>query len=401
MRRRRRRRRDRRPRGRPRAGACATTALRVAVLEREPRIAAHQTSHSSGVIHAGHLLRAGLAEGAALRRRARASSTSTATSAGSRRARTGKLIVATDAAELERLARARAPRARERRPGPAPRRRRRARARSSRTPPGSRRCTRPRPASSTSRASPRPTPTTSSAPAGSVVTGCAVDARSTTVTVAHAAGRDATAPGGGRLRRRLGRPRSRAPPARPPSRGSSPSAAPTCACARSAPHLVRANIYPVPDPELPFLGAHLTRGARRLGAARPDRADRRRARRLPARRACAATDLRETLAWPGTWRLARRFWRSGLTEIRHAASRRALVPRARRLVPELRACGLRRRPGRGPRPGARARRLAGRRLPRLAHRARPVRPQRPLARRDLVAAARAADRRRGCEPLLL
>ena len=25
-------------------------------------------------------------------------------------------------------------------------------------------------------------------------------------------------------------------------------------------HLVRASIYPVPDPELPFLGAHLTRG---------------------------------------------------------------------------------------------------------------------------------------------
>jgi len=103
--------------------------------------------------------------------------------------------------------------------------------------------------------------------------------------------------------------------------------------------LVRASIYPVPDPELPFLGAHLTRtvddevllgpsalmvGARdayRLGKIRP-------------------RDLASNLAWPGTWRLVGRFWRTGATEISHAASRRAFVRQARRFLPELRAADV-------------------------------------------------------------
>jgi 2-hydroxyglutarate dehydrogenase len=47
-------------------------------------------------------------------------------------------------------------------------------------------------------------------------------------------------------------------------------------------------------------------------------------------------DLRDTLAWPGTWRLVRRYWRAALTEVRQATSRSALVAAAQRLVPELR-----------------------------------------------------------------
>ena len=103
--------------------------------------------------------------------------------------------------------------------------------------------------------------------------------------------------------------------------------------------LVRASIYPVPDPELPFLGAHLTRtidGDVLLGpsalmvAAR----DAYRLARLRPR------DLGSTLAWPGTWRLVGRFWRSGATEIGHAASRRAYARAARRIVPELSARDL-------------------------------------------------------------
>ena len=46
-------------------------------------------------------------------------------------------------------------------------------------------------------------------------------------------------------------------------------------------------------------------------------------------------DFAQNLAWPGTWRLVRRFWRSGLTELRHTASRRAFVAELRRLLPEL------------------------------------------------------------------
>jgi 2-hydroxyglutarate dehydrogenase len=84
--------------------------------------------------------------------------------------------------------------------------------------------------------------------------------------------------------------------------------------------LVRGLVYPVPDPRLPFLGVHLTRhprggvliGPTALLAARP-----------------------RSFAWPGTWRLMRRFWRSGLEEIGHAASRRRFVAAARRFVPDL------------------------------------------------------------------
>jgi L-2-hydroxyglutarate oxidase len=98
--------------------------------------------------------------------------------------------------------------------------------------------------------------------------------------------------------------------------------------------LVRASIYPVPDPELPFLGGHLTRGVDDEVLLGPS------ALMVAARDAyrlgrVRAGDLASNLTWPGTWRLVRRFWRTGLTELRHAASRREFVADLRRFVPEL------------------------------------------------------------------
>lgn len=99
--------------------------------------------------------------------------------------------------------------------------------------------------------------------------------------------------------------------------------------------LVRALIYPVPDPALPFLGVHLTRGLdgdvlvgpTALPAAARDAYHLRRVR---------PGDLRDTLAWPGTWRMLARWWRSGVQELRLAASTAAFVRAAARYVPELR-----------------------------------------------------------------
>jgi 2-hydroxyglutarate dehydrogenase len=88
-------------------------------------------------------------------------------------------------------------------------------------------------------------------------------------------------------------------------------------------HLVRALIYPVPDSRLPFLGVHLSRHPNGEVVIGPT------ALLAPQR-------LRTTLAWPGTWRLMRRFWRTGATELRHAASRASLARAAARYVPELR-----------------------------------------------------------------
>jgi (S)-2-hydroxyglutarate dehydrogenase len=100
-------------------------------------------------------------------------------------------------------------------------------------------------------------------------------------------------------------------------------------------HLARALIYPLPDPRLPFLGVHLTKridgeiliGPSALMAAAPDAYDLRHVDRGSVVR---------TMTWPGTYRLARRWWRTGVDEIAMAASRRRLVASAARLVPDLR-----------------------------------------------------------------
>ena len=100
--------------------------------------------------------------------------------------------------------------------------------------------------------------------------------------------------------------------------------------------LVRSLIYPVPDPGLPFLGVHLTRHTSGEVLVGPT------ALVAPSRDAYSLTrirprDLGATLAWPGSWRMFRRWWRTGLTEVRHAVSRRSLVRSAASFVPELRA----------------------------------------------------------------
>src|SRR3954454_3912176 len=99
--------------------------------------------------------------------------------------------------------------------------------------------------------------------------------------------------------------------------------------------LVRALVYPVPDHDLPFLGAHFTRGNadEMLGGPIALLAGARDAYSL---RRVRMEDMRSTLSWPGTYRMARRWWRTGLQEVHHAASRRALVADAARYIPELR-----------------------------------------------------------------
>jgi 2-hydroxyglutarate dehydrogenase len=99
-------------------------------------------------------------------------------------------------------------------------------------------------------------------------------------------------------------------------------------------HLVRALIYPVPDPSLPFLGVHLSRtidgevliGPSALIACARD------AYRLTTVR---PRDLLETLSWPGTWRMLARSWRAGASELAHATARSSLVRAAVRYVPDL------------------------------------------------------------------
>ena len=99
--------------------------------------------------------------------------------------------------------------------------------------------------------------------------------------------------------------------------------------------LVRGLVYPVPDPSLPFLGVHLTRGIDGHVHAGPN------AVLALAREGYRWSDVRPaevagTLAWPGFWRLARRQARTGAAEVARSLSTRRFGDSLRRLVPELR-----------------------------------------------------------------
>jgi (S)-2-hydroxyglutarate dehydrogenase len=98
--------------------------------------------------------------------------------------------------------------------------------------------------------------------------------------------------------------------------------------------LVRSLIYPVPDPAFPFLGVHFTR---RIGGGIEcgPNAVLALAREGYRWRDVRWRDLRETLTYPGFWPLARRHWRTGVGEIWRSASKQAYVRALQRLVPEI------------------------------------------------------------------
>ena len=111
--------------------------------------------------------------------------------------------------------------------------------------------------------------------------------------------------------------------------------------------LVRNLVYPVPDPELPFLGVHFTRRVDGRVEAGPNAV-------LAWRRdgygrwSFRARDAVETLGFPGFWRLARRFWRTGVAEQARSWSKALFVRSLQELVPAVRSedltwggCGVR------------------------------------------------------------
>ena len=105
--------------------------------------------------------------------------------------------------------------------------------------------------------------------------------------------------------------------------------------APSAAHLVRGLVYPVPDPDLPFLGVHLTRGVDGTVHAGPN-AVLALAREGYRWRELSPRDLASALAYPGLWRLGRRHLRTGVAEVARSVSARRFGDALRRLVPELR-----------------------------------------------------------------
>ena len=102
-------------------------------------------------------------------------------------------------------------------------------------------------------------------------------------------------------------------------------------------HLVKNLIYPVPNPAFPFLGVHFTRMIDGTVHAGPNAvlALHREAyckTSLPLR---GLRDLRETLLFPGFWKLAAKHWNEGCREMVRSFSKRAFVRSLQKLVPEI------------------------------------------------------------------
>ncbi|MEO3874508.1 L-2-hydroxyglutarate oxidase [Nonomuraea sp. B12E4] len=110
----------------------------------------------------------------------------------------------------------------------------------------------------------------------------------------------------------------------------------------AAKDLVRGLIYPVPDPRYPFLGVHLTRQTSGEVLVGPNAVP---ALAYEGYQWRNIRNFRQILGWPGTLRLARAHWRTGLKEIHGSLVKNAFVKGARRYVPELTAADLEKAPG--------------------------------------------------------
>ncbi|GAA2798357.1 L-2-hydroxyglutarate oxidase [Kitasatospora sp. CM 4170] len=103
--------------------------------------------------------------------------------------------------------------------------------------------------------------------------------------------------------------------------------------------LVRGLVYPVPDPAFPFLGVHLTRGIHGDVHVGPNA--------VPALaregydwRTVRPRDLADTITFPGTWQIARRHWRYEIGELHRSLSKRAFTTAVQRLLPAVTAADL-------------------------------------------------------------
>lgn len=104
----------------------------------------------------------------------------------------------------------------------------------------------------------------------------------------------------------------------------------------AAQHLVKGLIYPVPDPNFPFLGVHFTRMIHGGVECGPN-AVLAFAREGYYKTSVNLYDLVESLTYRGFIRLAWKHWRAGMHEMWRSLSKPAFVSALRRLVPEIRS----------------------------------------------------------------
>lgn len=104
-------------------------------------------------------------------------------------------------------------------------------------------------------------------------------------------------------------------------------------------YLVKNLIYPVPDPNFPFLGVHFTRMAKGGVEAGPNAV-------LAFKREgykkfdINFSELTETLFWPGFQKVAKKYWRTGLGEMYRSFSKAAFTKALQKLLPEIQESDL-------------------------------------------------------------
>lgn len=104
-------------------------------------------------------------------------------------------------------------------------------------------------------------------------------------------------------------------------------------------YLVKNLIYPVPDPNFPFLGVHFTRMAKGGVEAGPNAV-------LAFKREgykksqINLAELAETLAWPGFQKVAAKYWRTGMGEMYRSFSKAAFTKALQKLIPEIQESDL-------------------------------------------------------------
>lgn len=103
---------------------------------------------------------------------------------------------------------------------------------------------------------------------------------------------------------------------------------------KSAKHLVKNLIYPVPDPEFPFLGVHFTRRIDGMIEAGPNAVL---AFKKEGYEKCDYNtgELFETLSYKGFHKVAAKFWKTGFYEFRRSFSKKEFVRSLQKLIPDI------------------------------------------------------------------
>ncbi|MBI4197648.1 MAG: L-2-hydroxyglutarate oxidase [Chloroflexi bacterium] len=100
-------------------------------------------------------------------------------------------------------------------------------------------------------------------------------------------------------------------------------------------HLVKGLIYPVPNPLFPFLGVHYTRLIHGGVEAGPN-AVLALAREGYTKGKIRPSEVMDYLTFPGFWRMSRKYWKTGLGEMYRSFSKKAFTKALQKLLPEIR-----------------------------------------------------------------